>query len=122
MKARPLLRAVLAIHALLALFAIALPGVWFRAFHDTFAIDPFGFLRSCGAGWLGIAILTAIALIRKESFWLAVVAGGLLAGAQSNLAYLAFAQQSTHFAKGFLPLLGIFNLGSGIYLLKTYTQ
>jgi hypothetical protein len=110
--------------AILSTWAFAFPELWLRFWHDADFSDPQGFLRRCGANWVGFFVLQVIAFKRwqREPMWLAVVAGCRLGDAITDVTTLVFAQHSSVFAWVLFPMGGAGNVVVGVYLISAFRR
>ena len=98
------------------------PDLWFEVFHGVPYNDPEGFLRRCGANWAAFALFQAVAFLRwrKETYWVAVVAGIRLSDIFTDWTYLGFAAHITPLGALGLALASPMNMISGAWLLYRY--
>ena len=115
---------LVAFDATLVTWASAFPQLWFTVFHGTQYDDPQGFLRRSAANWAAFLLLQIIAFVRwrRDSVWLAVVAGVRLSDIFTDVTYVLVARDTTWFAKLTLAPMSLTNLLIGLFLLDAYRQ
>lgn len=103
-------------------WAFIWPDTWFEVWHGVPRVDPQAFLARCGANWLAFLLLQVVALWRwrRETFWLAVVAGVRLSDVFTDLTISLAAQDVTLAAQILFPLTGLGNAAVGILLIRSY--
>lgn len=113
---------LVALDAVLAIWAFAFPALWFRFFHGAAWIDPQALLYRCGANWLGFFVVQSVAALRwrNATWWLAVVAGCRLGDCLTDVTCLALADSRTVFAWIAFPIAGLGNLAVGVYLIRAF--
>lgn len=106
----------------LTVWAFAFPQWWFTVFHGVAYDDREGFLRRCGANWAAFALfqLMAARRWRKDTVWLAVVAGLRLSDIFTDATYVIVAHDTTLFARLTLFPTSVGNLLLGLFLLRAY--
>lgn len=110
----------------LTTWAFAAPDLWFALWHGVpyEGNDPEGFLRRCGANWAAFLLFQSIALWRwrRETFWVAVVAGVRLSDIFTDVTYAFFARDLTWAGAILLPGGSLMNVIVGFWLLAAYRR
>ena len=126
-RAIPIVLAFLVVFDLaLVVWVFGLPELWFDLFHTNSGASEKAYLllKRCGANWGAFAVVQAVAFVRwrEESFWLAVVAGVRLSDVFTDPVYVIFAGDPSWFAVVNLPVMGVINLGLGVFFLRSYLE
>lgn len=117
-----LLLALTIFDIILVIWAFFFPQFWFSFYHGTEYVDPQALLKRCGANWAAFALLEFLAFRnwKKNSFWLAIIAGVRLSDIFTDITCAFMATNLTVFGwVGFL-VMSPTNLLMGLWFLKAY--
>jgi hypothetical protein len=117
---------LIAVDAILVVWAFGFPDLWFALFHHDLDGSEGArlFLRRCGAAWAAFLVLQILALrnYEKGAHWLAIVAGVRLSDALTDPMYVVLASDPTWVAYLLLPGAGVVNIVFGWFFLSAYLQ
>lgn len=109
--------------AALVVWVLALPDLWFRAFHGVERVDPQALLTRMGANWAAFALVQGLAAWRWRRWptWIPVVAGVRLSDIFTDVTCVLACTNATWFAWATLPLMSLLNLLMGVWLLRAWS-